>query len=337
MKFVNEDSVILYDEISSPPVFNYARIFSWSKCVDEVTEAYEAAAEQAEDKHPVASGTDWKDSEDASIHIHSDNRKGRQDQVVAYCTPTQSKAWRSKWGSSAFFRIAQASVAALCLQWGTAGAAVVVVWFTPTTGLGCRSGAYLLYAVVSTIVWFMMVASSIIAHYSTISNPSGNTIPLQFITFPRHTDPGHLRRASTLPLVEPFKPYDPYEHYDHNDPPTHIENSSTANADKHSHHYFQRSAASFAIILNAAGKLLAILNALWIICACMFQFTNVFNRCICNSSVYGRGSEFAYNVLKLTDGDEGAVKSAWIGGVALGLITVGLFVGFIGIYRRPKA
>jgi hypothetical protein len=40
-------------------------------------------------------------------------------------------------------------------------------------GLGCRSLSYLLYGVTSTVIWMMLLASSILAHYSaTYSNPS---------------------------------------------------------------------------------------------------------------------------------------------------------------------
>ena len=34
-------------------------------------------------------------------------------------------------------------------------------------GLSCRSGAYFLYALTSTVVWMLLVSSSILAHYAT--------------------------------------------------------------------------------------------------------------------------------------------------------------------------
>jgi len=55
------------------------------------------------------------------------------------------------------------------LQWGTAGAAIAAAWFTPTQGLGCRSGSYLVYAALSTVVWMLLLASSILTHYYTIT------------------------------------------------------------------------------------------------------------------------------------------------------------------------
>ena len=39
------------------------------------------------------------------------------------------------------------------------------------TGLGCRSASYLLYAVLSTVVWMLLLTSSILTHYYTITTP----------------------------------------------------------------------------------------------------------------------------------------------------------------------
>jgi hypothetical protein len=38
-------------------------------------------------------------------------------------------------------------------------------------GLGCRSAAYLLYGVLSTISWMLLVLSSFLSHYSTTARP----------------------------------------------------------------------------------------------------------------------------------------------------------------------
>jgi hypothetical protein len=63
-------------------------------------------------------------------------------------------------GRGYFGRFLRASLAGLTLQWGTAGGAIIIHWFTPTTGLGCRSLNWLIYAGISTLVWMMLVASS---------------------------------------------------------------------------------------------------------------------------------------------------------------------------------
>jgi hypothetical protein len=59
------------------------------------------------------------------------------DQVIEYCRPLppyEHSARRSSLGTGVLSRFLIASGLALCLQWSTAGAAIVIVWFTPTTG-----------------------------------------------------------------------------------------------------------------------------------------------------------------------------------------------------------
>jgi hypothetical protein len=98
------------------------------------------------------------------MEIHPNNRRGSVEQVIAYCRPIDDFS-RSHWGPGVCGRLLLASSAAILLQWGTALAAIGIVYYTPTVGLGCRSLSYLLYAVVSTLAWIFFVASSIVTHY----------------------------------------------------------------------------------------------------------------------------------------------------------------------------
>lgn len=89
------------------------------------------------------------------------------------------------------WRFLVASLLALFLQWGTTGAAIVINWFTPTigktnvallpllifsrcgpyfSGLGCHSGASLLYGGMGTLIWIILILSSFLSHYSTSQN-----------------------------------------------------------------------------------------------------------------------------------------------------------------------
>jgi hypothetical protein len=63
---------------------------------------------------------------------------------------------------SGSWRYLIASLVALVLQWGTTGGAIIILWLTPTTGLGCRTLIYVLWASISTIIWILLVASSIL-------------------------------------------------------------------------------------------------------------------------------------------------------------------------------
>lgn len=151
------------DELLTPPVFNYSRSLEWACTAEDIFLMYKAASEKARSRIPVNAESEWVESEDLkSIHPH--NRHGSPQEIAAYCAQP-NHARRSHWAPGVFTRMIIASCASLALQWGTVGGAFIVEWFTPTVGLGCRSLSYLLYGVVSTIIWMMLLISSILAHY----------------------------------------------------------------------------------------------------------------------------------------------------------------------------
>jgi len=125
---------------------------------------FKVASEKAQNRTPVQIGSDWVES-DTPKDIHPSNRRGSPQEIIEYCAQPVD-VQRSHWAPGVFTRMAVASCASLVLQCGTIGAAFVVAWFDPTTGLGCQSLTYIIYGVVSTVIWMMLLVSSILAHYS---------------------------------------------------------------------------------------------------------------------------------------------------------------------------
>ncbi|TFK32299.1 hypothetical protein BDQ12DRAFT_707705 [Crucibulum laeve] len=276
LNFENEDET-RQDEQCTAPVYNYARFLPWVQAVEDVSDAFRAASYRCHSHESVTAGTKWEDSGDVP---HRNNRMGTIPDVEVYCQPPPVviRPLRSRWGPGVVSRMLMASALALLLQWGTTGAAVVVVWFTPTKGLGCRSAAYVAFGVLSTVVWLMLVTSSVLTHYSTMQ---------------------------------------PREYKSHAISPVAV-----------------RVARSLSIILRRLGKFIAALNAVWIIVTCMFQFSNFFDRCYCNSSVFGLGKH-AYNVMEPTAVDVTDMRIAWIGGVCLAGGTAVIFTGFVNLFINP--
>ena len=89
-----------------------------------------------------------------------------------------------------------------------------------------------------------------------------------------------------------------------------------------------------AIGLRRVAKLLAAVNAIWIVVTCIFQFGNFFDRCYCNSSVIGRGKS-AFNVVKLMSADVPPMRNAWITGVCVAGGAAVLFVLFVHVFIDP--
>jgi hypothetical protein len=124
------------DELCTAPIFNYSRFLSWTHAVEEVREKFCAAADRVYQHSPVDPNLDWETTEKKSFGPSERNRKGTLDQVNAYCDRVgEANAIRGSHAAlDIWSRFFIASMIALCLQWGTTCAAIVIVWFTPTTG-----------------------------------------------------------------------------------------------------------------------------------------------------------------------------------------------------------
>jgi len=289
---IQEVDYLRWDEKCTAPIYNYARFFPWVQAVETVSAVFEAASERYQNHQSVNPFKEWVTVEGDGPH--ASNRVGNATQVEEYCVSQHFRGRRSHWGPKVLSRMFIASVFALMLQWGTTGAAIIDVWFTPTkgeqstailllflftlitlTGLGCRSASYLLYAVLSTIVWMLLVTSSILTHYITPPGP-------------------YVRR----PII---------------------------------HRWSTRAAEHLSIIFRRLGKAIATFNSIWVVLTCIFQFGQFFNRCYCNSSVFWL-RDHAYNVILLVPDDMPGIRSAWIGGVCLAIGSAVLFVLFISVY-----
>ncbi|KAF7358855.1 hypothetical protein MSAN_01225500 [Mycena sanguinolenta] len=268
------------DEQSTPPIYNYARFLSWTLAVEHVYHAFREASERSSIHQPVNLKNQWAKG-DKTTRIHHMNRRGCQKQVTAYVNVESTEIFplpRSRWGSGIVSRFLLAAFAALCLTWGTTGAAIVTAYFTPTRGLACRSGSYLLYGANSTMVWILLVTSSVLAHYSTFT---------------------------------------------------------VAVKGRYMHTKATRLAGVLSIILRRLGKVLASLNAIWIVLACLFQFSSFFDRCWCDSSVFYLGAKNAFNVIDVSASDLASARVPWYGGVALASGCAIVFLGCVNVLINP--
>jgi hypothetical protein len=119
------------DEARTPPVFNYSRALSWSRSVYIASLFYDAAWSRAKDNQTV-DGSDWNRGNSADVP--DEHRRGNRGQIIDYCQPKSNiNIDKIRWAPGVFKHMIVASLVTLALQWGTTGAAVLTVWFTPTT------------------------------------------------------------------------------------------------------------------------------------------------------------------------------------------------------------
>ena len=126
------------DEGCTVPIFNYARFLPWVGAVETVAGAFQMASERARTRVSLDPKTEEEKKLNSAPPVL--NRMGTLVQVEECCASMgeSQRMRRTGWGPGVWSRMFVASVLALLLQWGTASAAVVVVWFTPTTGKSSR-------------------------------------------------------------------------------------------------------------------------------------------------------------------------------------------------------
>ena len=197
------------DELKTTPIFNYSRAFIWSQNAERVVALVRNAASNAEQKIAVGSSEGERDSawvKSERGKMADDNRVGTAVQVTKYCTeaPPSHKPGTpkivvqspqvfelhmgtrnpSRWATGVRTRVVLSTTLALGLQWGTTGGALLIHYFAPPVGLGCRPTSFLLYTLSSTTAFLFFLASSFLAHMSR-PLPGQDHLPPRSLTFSR--------------------------------------------------------------------------------------------------------------------------------------------------------
>ena len=121
-----DESITSPDELRIPPVFNYARIFSWYRHVYLTSLFYHTAWRKSNN----CVGVDGNSFTGNMDDIPRASRLGTREQIIRYCRPDYSRA-SVLWPPGLFFNMMVASVVSLLLQWGVTCASFLSFWFTP--------------------------------------------------------------------------------------------------------------------------------------------------------------------------------------------------------------
>jgi hypothetical protein len=182
--------------------------------------------------------------------------------------------------SEVFKRMAIAYLVALFVQWSTTGSAIVMAYLTPTVGLGCRSGGYLIYGLAGNGVLFLMVLSMIFSHFAmkryqshynkwSEENPNGN---------PRGSEEEMFKglRYSLLCIL--------------------------------------------AVVTRVLGKTLAVLSTIFLIASSLFEYLGVYSNCWCKSAFPQWGHSGWVVLFKTDQDFQRVAQGPWVGGVAMSTI-----------------
>ncbi|KAF4832639.1 hypothetical protein CGCSCA4_v013607 [Colletotrichum siamense] len=149
------------------PAFNYARTLTWINFANNLLVAYEDAIRP---RDMDATGTQPPPESQAAPQAspagsqanltHQDSNSILQGPLYEYSTLDQlSEAKPIFWKHLAF-----SILMGVLIQWGTTILAFILAFETVVKGLGCRSGSYLIYGILSTAACASLLLSAALSH-----------------------------------------------------------------------------------------------------------------------------------------------------------------------------
>jgi hypothetical protein len=188
----------------------------------------------------------------------------------------------------------------------------MIAYLTPTVGLGCRSGGYLIYGVAATISWALILGSSLLSHAVNLRYQDIYMGRRAFIPRKENRDLEGAGESSQMLPKDRF-----------------AQESDPANLSAHRRTPLHSTLAFLTVATRIAGKLIATANACWIVIAALFEYTGVYSNCWCETNADVLGSR-AWAVLFATPQSFATVaKSYWVGGVMFSFgVCIFAYVGF---------
>ncbi|KAF2870392.1 hypothetical protein BDV95DRAFT_444030, partial [Massariosphaeria phaeospora] len=287
---------IMGDEKREGPIFNYARVFTWWQLARTIESALTTTVNN------IATGQTCKPTHDKpalypwnSDRKPEDNVAGDSFSTAQYCGLDLNRGQilaYPEWDditADVWKRIAVASIVAFCLQWGTTGPGVLIAYYTPTKGIGCRTAGYLVYGGLATLVWILMAASMMFSHAALLRyQREHRQAPSMDFRRPSVTSPGPR-------TTQTHRGYD----------------RTTGHS----------ILCGLAVVTRIFGKTIAVLNALWLGTSSLLEYTGVYDRCYCRGNQTGLGLDKGWLVLFKTEYDLAQfATSPWAGGVAMSII-----------------
>ncbi|KAJ8131871.1 hypothetical protein O1611_g1750 [Lasiodiplodia mahajangana] len=313
------------DEKQEGPAFNYARIFTWWNMANRLYQALEETDENLDKGLDLDLKHVPRDQK-----FGQDNLKGDVLALSRYCGLTriderlgepgiepeeisEYPRW-SQLDSEFYQRMIIAMAIAVYVQWGIISAGLIIAYLTEVTGLGCRSGAYLLYGVLGTLAFFFLFISSIFSHAAMLRHEFLQTGSIDGLHEGLERDPcGEQNIASPK-----------------------IGRSSFRKSNIHGKKLGLRHSIlrSCAVLTRILGRTLAVVNAIWIILSTLWELVGFYDNCWCDTTYISKGAE-GWVLLFVEKRDMAQAAAApWAGGVFLSVFVGATSCGVFWLYCR---
>ena len=170
------------------------------------------------------------------------------------------------------------------------GPAIMVAYLTPTRGLGCRSGGYLLYGLVATAGWLLLLTASCLSHHAMLHYQRA----IQKQPF-AHFRASHTPAATRLLPLDAMSEANPTPRRKSNNMEIAAEPEGGPLDPSVAVDCARRSTRLWLIALAATltrwlGKFLVVLNTAWIIIASLMEYVGGFDNCWCRTNTPGLGT-----------------------------------------------
>lgn len=275
------------DEKRRGPAFNYARTFTYCHLISTITQALQTTIDNIRARN-ACSGEHGFGAQGYRTGLLGNGActeaycgLNRPDREI-YAYPEWSEIPREIWKG-----IGLSAILALFHQWGTTGAALMMAYLTPAKGLGCRSGAYLLYGTNATVAWFLLATSSLFSHSAMLRYQNEKQKqPLAEARAAQPNGPGPALVLQSDGTAEPVN---------NNDINPPVPPASSVQSPSSSQPRRSVSAdiwnlvpvRGLAAVTRHSGKFLAVANAFFLVAVSLFEFTGSFDNCWCKSNTVG--------------------------------------------------
>ncbi|KAK5133785.1 hypothetical protein LTR08_007214 [Meristemomyces frigidus] len=282
------------DEKRKGPIYNYARLFTWWQLASTLDHAFWNTLQNISHGN-VCGSTPGPNAQPWDHQDPPANLEGDIGDSARYCGLGAARIYAypswSDMPSDVYRRIFAASCWGLFLQWGTTGASIFIAYLTPTVGLGCNSGGYLLYGILGTLVWACLLTSSLLSH----------EIMLRYQEV-------HI----TNPSMDFRARYDP----------------QVPNPNQYTRTKSHNALCAVAVILRYFGKAVAIGNTAWLIVSSLLNFTGAYNSCWCQSNALKFGKNGWVVLFKDAHDLQAAASPSWGGGLFMTLFVCAVAIAF---------
>jgi len=192
-------------------------------------------------------------------------------------------------------------------------------YLTPTVGLGCRSGGYLLYGVAATASWILIMCSSLLSHTVSLRYQEIYLGERPFIDRKDNTDPEDTAESiQMLPWDSSAQGPDP----------------EPINLSAHRRTRIHSLLAFLTVVTRFAGKLIAAANACWVVLSAIFEYTGVYDSCWCETDADVLGNHAWATLFATPETFQTVARGFWIWGVIFSYVVC--FLAYVGFFLGCK-